>query len=156
PHFTAIAHEVLALYPWVDYVVTGEGEAALCGLLRHLRGKAGLGDLANVAHRGGAGIGLQRLVKPLGDLQRLPFRAYHLVRLEDYFAANPRRLLNYETGRGCIYRCSFCYSPGHWGQGEQAKPADQVVAEVARLRDLGARHLFFVQDNLLNSKAGAL
>src|ERR1043165_2693829 len=24
-HFSAIAEEVLALYPWVDYVVTGEG-----------------------------------------------------------------------------------------------------------------------------------
>src|SRR5947208_2072335 len=83
---------VFDLYPWIDYVVTGEGEAALVSLLRHLRGRAGLGDLVNVAHRGGLGIGLQRVLKPLDNLGRLPFPAYHLVDLAQYFEANPRRL----------------------------------------------------------------
>jgi radical SAM superfamily enzyme YgiQ (UPF0313 family) len=156
PHFSAIAHEVLSLYPWVDYVVTGEGETALRLLLQYLHGHAGVGDLVNVAHRGGQGIGLQRLHKPLPTLARLPAPAYDLVDLSLYFEANPRRLLNYEPGRGCAFRCSFCYSPGHWGQGEQIKQADRVVEEVRQLRELGARNLFFVQDNLLNSKAHAL
>jgi radical SAM superfamily enzyme YgiQ (UPF0313 family) len=156
PHFSAIAHEVLSLYPWVDFVVTGEGESALRLLLQYLQGQAGVGDLVNVAHRGGHGIGLQRLLKPLPSLARVPFPAYDLVDLSLYFDANPRRLLNYEPGRGCAFRCSFCYSPGHWGQGEQIKQAERVVEEVRRLRDLGARNLFFVQDNLLNSKAHAL
>ena len=156
PHFIALPHEILNLYPWVDFVATGEGESALRSLLRYLQGRGGRDDLVNVAYRHEGSIELRRVLKPLSDLGRLPFPAYDLVDLAQYFEANPRRLLNYESGRGCIYRCSFCYSPGHWGQGEQTKLADRVVQEVSRLRDLGARNLFFVQDNLLNSKAGTL
>lgn len=156
PHFTAIARETLELYPWIDYVVAGEGEVALRSLLRYLRGRAGAEDLVNVARRDGAGMALRRVLKSMASLAELPFPAYHLVDLNAYFAANPQRVLDYEHGRGCIFRCSFCYSPVQWGQGGQSKAIDRVVDEVARLAALGARHLFFVQDNFLNATAPAV
>lgn len=152
PHFSAIAPEVLRLYPWIDYVITGEGEWAARALLRFLRGKATASDLLNVAHRNGSGIRLDRRLKPLASMTELPAPAYHLVDLPLYFETNPMRLLDYEHGRGCIFKCAFCYSPVHWGQGEQVKEVDRIVEEVAHLYDLGARHLFFVQDNFPNSK----
>jgi len=155
PHFGAIAREVLELYPWVDYVVTGEGEAAALSLLHYLRGQALVGQMMNVAYRDGAGVTLRRVLKPLASMHELPFPAYHLVDLDTYFRTNPVRLLDYEHGRGCIFRCSFCYSPVQWGQGEQSKTVDRVVDEVARQYLLGARHLFFVQDNFLNDPAAA-
>src|SRR5580693_5935572 len=155
PHFSAIASSALALYPWVDYVITGEGELALRQLMRRLAGKAPRAPLVNTAHRTGDGIALQRQLKPLDSLTALPRPAYHLVELPRYFERNPLRLLDYEHGRGCIFNCSFCYSPLHWGQGEQVKEADRIVREVAELYGLGARHLFFVQDNFPNSKATA-
>ncbi len=155
PHFTAIARETLELYPWVDYVVTGEGEAATRSLLRYLAGKAGPSELVNVARRAHGEVILDRVVKPEATLRTLPSPAYHLVDLTHYFTTNPRQLLDYEAGRGCIFRCSFCYSPVHWGQGEQVKGVDRVTGDVLRLRDLGARTLFFVQDNFLNSVAAA-
>jgi len=151
PHFSAIARPALELYPWVDYVVTGEGELALVGLLRRLRGVPVEDELVNVAARRNGTVELRRSLRTLGSLDALPFPAYDLVRLDDYFAHNPVRLLNFDGGRGCIFRCSFCYSPGHWGQGEQVMSADRVVEDVRRLADLGAGHLFFVQDNLVNS-----
>src|SRR5205823_5235381 len=73
-----------------------------------------------------------------------------------YFALNSDRVIDYEPGRGCVYQCSFCYSPVHYGAGAQAKSADRVVADMQRLRDLGAGHLFFVQDNLLNNPRTAM
>lgn len=152
PHFSAIAAEILRFYPWIDFVVAGEGESAARTLLQFLRGRATAGSLINVAHRDGDGIRLDRQLKPLGSMMELPPPAYHLVDLPLYFATNPMRLLDYEHGRGCIFKCAFCYSPVHWGQGEQVKEADRIVEEVARLYDLGARHLFFVQDNFPNSK----
>lgn len=152
PHFSAIAQEVLELYPWVDYVVTGEGEMATRYLLRYLRGKASSSDLVNVAYRTEGNIVLKRIQKSLKTLESLPPPAYHLVDLPLYFETNPMRLLDYEHGRGCIFRCSFCYSPVHWGQGEQVKEVQRVVEEVSHLYELGARHLFFVQDNFPNSK----
>jgi radical SAM superfamily enzyme YgiQ (UPF0313 family) len=152
PHFSAIAAEVLRLYPWIDYVITGEGEWAAQALLRFLRGRAASSDLLNVAYRDGGGVRLDRRLKPLPSMAELPGPAYHLVDLPLYFQTNPMRLLDYEHGRGCIFKCSFCYSPVHWGQGEQVKEVDRIVEEVAHLYGLGARHLFFVQDNFPNSK----
>ena len=151
PHFSAIARDVLELYPWVDYVIAGEGELAALNLLRHLKGKSGVLDLANVAHRSGRDIILNRQLKPLGTLDELPFPAYHLIDLPLYFRTNGMRLLDFEHGRGCVFRCSFCYSPAHWGQGAQVKQIDRIIDDVIRLKNLGARHLFFVQDNFPNS-----
>ncbi len=155
PHFSSIAREVLTLYPWVDYVITGEGELATRGLLRSLRRGMRSGRLENVAYRRGRDIALDRILKPMGSLNELPFPAFHLVDLEQYFQTNPGRLLNYEHGRGCVLRCAFCYSSVHWGQGEQVKRAERVADEVQRLHRKGARHLFFIQDNFPNSKAVA-
>ncbi|MBV8754169.1 MAG: B12-binding domain-containing radical SAM protein [Hyphomicrobiales bacterium] len=156
PHFSAIASHLLELYPWIDFVIAGEGERAAVGLLHYLQGKQGIAGLSNVAHRRGRDIVLNRELKPLRTMNELPFPAYHLVDLSHYFEANPMRLLDYEHGRGCVFRCSFCYSPAHWGQGEQIKHADRIAAETGRLKDLGARHLFFVQDNFPNSMPAAL
>jgi radical SAM superfamily enzyme YgiQ (UPF0313 family) len=155
PHFSAMARTALELYPWVDYVITGEGESAMCQLLRRLAGLPPRGDLVNVARRGDGGVDLDRRLKPLDTMAGLPRPAYHLVDLPRNFAKNPLRLLDYEHGRGCIFNCSFCYSPVHWGQGEQVKEVERIVREVAELYALGARHLFFVQDNFPNSKATA-
>lgn len=154
PHFSAIARPALALYPWVDHVVTGEGEIALRSLLRWLRGVDS--ELPpNVATRRGDTVELRRELQSNGSLDDLPPARYDLVNLDEYFALNPARLLNVDSSRGCIFRCSFCYSPGHWGQGEQKRSSSKVAEEVQRLHALGARHLFFVQDNLVNSAAAA-
>jgi len=155
PHFSAIARLALELYPWVDYIVTGEGEVAMRQLMRVLAGSGRREQLVNTAFRDRSGISLTRRLKPLESLTSLPWPSYHLVDLPRYFRKNPLQLLDYEHGRGCIFNCSFCYSPLHWGQGEQVKEADRIVREVSDLYDLGARYLFFVQDNFPNSKATA-
>jgi radical SAM superfamily enzyme YgiQ (UPF0313 family) len=152
PHFGSIAREVLSLFSWIDYVVVGEGEAALPALLRSLREN---GTIANVARRVAGGVELTRAAD-FADPDSLPWPAYHLVRIADYFETNPLRLANYEPGRGCVFRCAFCYSPGHWGQRHQFKSVERVVAENARLEAMGAEYAFFVQDNFLNSKTATL
>ena len=155
PHFSALAEPMLRLYPWLDYVVVGEGELATRLLLRHLRGKAPSSSLVNVAFRHRGQVLSSRQFKTLASLDELPFPAYHLVDLDEYFRLNPYRVLDFEHARGCQLRCAFCYSPVHWGHGEQARRIDRVVEDVHRLHALGARHLFFVADNFVNSKGFA-
>ena len=152
PHFSAIAKDVLEFYPWVDYVVVGEGEIPARTLLRNLRGMASPGEFSNIAFRRHGEFALNRKFKPHSDLSELPFPAYHLVDVEDYFHLNPYRVLDIEHARGCMLRCGFCYSPVHWGQGEQRKRIDRIIEDVHRHYELGARHLFFVADNFVNSK----
>ena len=155
PHFTGIANQVMGLFDWVDYVVTGEGELPARTLIRYLRGKASLSDLSNVAFRHRGIVELNRCYKPWTTLDDLPFPAYHLVDVEQYFELNPYRVLDIEHARGCMLKCAFCYSTGHWGHGEQSKRIDHIVEDVHRHYELGARHLFFVADNFVNSRSFA-
>ena len=155
PHFSASAGPMLRFYDWVDFVVVGEGEQPTLDLLRALRDAKPLSGLSNVAYLEGGQLRLQRRLKMLPGLDDLPFPAYDLVDLDAYFELNPYRVLDIENARGCALRCAFCYSPTHWGQGEQARSVDRVLEDVHRHHELGARHLFFVGDNFLNSKTYA-
>jgi hypothetical protein len=152
-HFSAIAEEVLTLYPWVDFVVKGEGELPARALIRGLRAGRISPDNAPVglALRQGGSVVASHARKPLEHLDQLPAPAYDLVNVEEYFRANPERVLDYEPGRGCMYKCSFCYSPVHYGSGGQSKSIDRILADMQQMQDMGARHLFFVQDNFVNN-----
>lgn len=148
-HFGAIGEEVLNRFPFIDYVVEGEGENALLAILAHTDGTGGLP--ANVWHRdqGAVSKGRNEHVRP--PLEEVLFPAYDLVDLPRYFAINPDYLLNYEAGRGCVFKCSFCYSPFQYGDAVRNKSPERVVEDLRQLAELGARHIFFVQDNFLNS-----
>jgi radical SAM superfamily enzyme YgiQ (UPF0313 family) len=153
-HFSSIAEEVLSFYPWVDYVIKGEGEAPFRDLIRAIKKGSRLNAdnaPANVAFRDGERIVTSHFKKPYEDMDELPFPDYRLVNMEDYFKLNPDRVLDYEPGRGCIYKCSFCYSPVHYGPGAQSKTIDRILSDMEKLQSMGAYHLFFVQDNFLNN-----
>lgn len=149
-HFSAIAEEVLSLYEWIDFVVTGEGEIPFRELLTRLRdGTQGAPSGVAARKRGGVTIGPR--LRMFEHADEIPQPSWQLVDLRPYFELNPDRVIDYEPGRGCVYKCSFCYSPVHYGAGVQSKTAARIVADLQLLQQLGARHVFFVQDNFLNN-----
>ena len=153
-HFSSIAEEVVTFYPWVDYVIKGEGELPFRELLREIKKGRRLNAVnapSNVAFRDGGRTVTSHVKKPFVDMDELPFPDYRLVNIEDYFRHNPDRVFDYEPGRGCVYKCSFCYSPVHYGPGGQSKTVDRIISDMERLQGMGASHLFFVQDNFLNN-----
>jgi radical SAM superfamily enzyme YgiQ (UPF0313 family) len=141
PHFSSVANDILKNYPWIDFVVKGEGEAAFEKLVRDLHGS--------------------RYEKPravLTEQSTQPWSAnpaYDLVDLDSYFAVNPRRCINFEGGRGCRFKCSFCYSPSHY-VGARNFSIDSKIEELSSLAARGASHAFFVEDNFLNDTAHAM
>jgi hypothetical protein len=139
-HFSSIAEEVLAAYPWVDFVVKGEGEGTF-------------GDLI----KGGAESARQAAPAILSSAapHEPPPPSYDLIDLESYFAINTRRCLDFEGARGCRFKCSFCYSPVHYSSTRDFD-IDANIAELERLVRLGAKHAFFVEDNFLNDPARAV
>jgi radical SAM superfamily enzyme YgiQ (UPF0313 family) len=149
-HFGAIAKESLENFWFIDYVVAGEGDHAIISILERLA-NAKIMLPGNVWYREQGLVlpGTREISRP--SLESLPFPAYDLVDLQRYFRVNPNCLLNYEAGRGCIFKCAFCYSPFQYGDSVRNKEPQQVVDDLRRLAELGARHVFFVQDNVLNS-----
>ena len=51
-----------------------------------------------------------------------------------------------ETGRGCPFRCDFCSVSAFYGARHRHRPIADIVEELRRLR---AKHVFFVDDNLV-------
>ena len=101
-----------------------------------------------------------------GDLEKQVFHKLYRetgnVRLED--SPTPRfdllNLQRYATAtiqlsRGCPYRCEFCDIIVMFGRKPRYKPVAAVERELDALRGLGARKVFFVDDNFIGNKASA-
>lgn len=87
--------------PYVDYIIRGEGEAALLEFCDTFdRDKKKLGKLKNVN---------LNTLRPLVDMDKLKLPNYNHVdfRKYDTFYIN--------LSRGCPGSCTFCYSPKMWG-----------------------------------------
>ena len=106
-------------------------------------------SVANIAYRKTDGATVDRRREIYNDPDDLPLPAYHLVDIDEYFSINQCRLLCLEDSRGCQLKCSFCYSPGHWGHGERRKSIERTLVEMRNLKELGAHQIFLVGDNLL-------
>jgi radical SAM superfamily enzyme YgiQ (UPF0313 family) len=59
-----------------------------------------------------------------------------------------------EAGRGCHFRCEFCAVQSVFKNTQSRRPLDEVIAEVASIRDR-RRLFFFVDDNITSNLAEA-
>ncbi len=81
------------------------------------------------------------------DLRATPIPQWELIDLRDY------AIMNLQYSRGCPFDCEFCDITVLYGRTARAKSADQVIAEMERLLQLGWRgHIFFVDDNFVGNK----
>jgi Radical SAM superfamily/B12 binding domain len=138
-HFSSIATDLTETYEWVDFVVKGEGEDSFDQLLKQPLRRLRKSRTA-----------AERVLSFQSTNNLSSFPGYEFVKVDDYFAVNSRRVLDYEGGRGCRFKCAFCYSPGHYSR-VRSFSIDQRLAELNLLTQLGAAHVFFVEDNFLNN-----
>jgi radical SAM superfamily enzyme YgiQ (UPF0313 family) len=59
-----------------------------------------------------------------------------------------------EAGRGCHFRCDFCAVQTVFGATQTRRPADEILSELATLRDSKGL-IFFVDDNITSNMAQA-
>lgn len=138
-HFSSIHRKLLDDTNAIDCFVVGEGEAAFQRALVALETPRGQKSLPSVIS---------------GDIDGArfghPFRAFERIDLEEYFRASGRRRVSYEGGRGCVFRCSFCYSPSFYSGGARDLDPERLVRDWARLEELRVEQVFLVQDNFTN------
>lgn len=120
--------EVLSLYNWCDYVISGEGEypfAALCDAIFSHSDPA----IPGVCYRENRGVVLSEPYIGEGE----PPSPY----CDDYFASLHGRICYLETSRGCPYSCAFCLS-GRCG-GVRFFNLDRAKQEMLLLANSGAQ-----------------
>ncbi|MBQ3069298.1 MAG: DUF4080 domain-containing protein [Clostridia bacterium] len=92
--------ELLKRYPFVDYVLSGEGEWAFPSFLDHRNGE--LSAVCGLTYRENGAI----LTNPVREYKDTPPSPY----CDEFFEQLNGRISYIETSRGCPYRCAFCLS----------------------------------------------
>ncbi len=142
-------HPDVYLDAGADYVILGEGEAALVDLVAAFD-SGNPHTLAGLAYR----VDSQTIRTPprpvIADLDALPFPAWDLVDGARYRAIWTARhgyySMNMVTTRGCPFHCNWCAKP-IWGQRYHARSAENVVAEMVWLKaHFAPDQLWFMDD----------
>lgn len=146
PYASAVHRETLDAFPSVDYIVRGEGELAFEQLLLSLRGPADLANVGNLTWRTPRGDVRANAELPLiSNLDMLPWPDLSRIELagED--------IIYVEIGRGCPFRCNFCFTAPYWKRKHRIKSAERVIAELKYFRDCYGRTDFNFTHDLLTT-----
>jgi radical SAM superfamily enzyme YgiQ (UPF0313 family) len=145
PHACALTYDVFAQCPAIDHVILGPGEVPCLALVNgehpeHIRG---------CLSRGQAPMPAPVFAEPLPFAEQ-PQPARHLVPIRAYTGAGrlPFTQTSMMITRGCPFRCMFCSSTV-WGKQWSKRDAEDIIAELKLLRDVGFTEIFF-QDDTIN------
>jgi radical SAM superfamily enzyme YgiQ (UPF0313 family) len=81
------------------------------------------------------------------DMKDSPPPDWSLISAGDYVN------INIQTSRGCPNQCDFCDVIQYVGRRYRTKAIDQIMQELQNALDIGARTVFFSDDNFLGNKA---
>ncbi len=95
--------KVLEENPYVDFVISGEGEKAFVSLLDALSGDISLYDVPSLSYRDNGNIKQTPLISG-GDINEYPFS------YDDSIKDYKGKIIYYESSRGCPFNCSYCLS----------------------------------------------
>ncbi len=111
-----------------DYIVQGEGEAPLLGLIRAMKGKGSFLEVPGLGYRIQDRVVVQanRGLAEVKELEELPDPAYDLLPEGVY------ETISIESARGCKFKCKFCSTKflGSW----RGVSAESFVDRLERLK----------------------
>jgi radical SAM superfamily enzyme YgiQ (UPF0313 family) len=134
--------------PYVDLIVSGEGEAAFEELVKALETGSPVSRVPGIWHREN---GAARFTgnRPFIDLDARPPLGYELVAMDRY----RRRLfgrdhVSFTSSRGCTSSCAFCWEPAMNRRKWRPMQPETVIEHLKRIvRDYGIRGFLFTDDN---------
>lgn len=83
---------------------------------------------------------------PLRDLNNLPVPKYELL--------NPKKtgfMLPVQAGRGCPHLSSYCSIACVYKGRYTARPVSEVMRDIRRVKELGFRHFYLLDDNIMGT-----
>jgi radical SAM superfamily enzyme YgiQ (UPF0313 family) len=146
PHASAVHRDTVLKFPEVDFVVRGEGEIALGSLVEVLANGGSLRDVGNLTFRERGEVVTNPEFPLIESLDSLPFPDLSRI---DYEADDQIFL---EIGRGCPFRCNFCFTAPYWKRRHRIKSAERIIEELIYLKrdyiidDLNFTHDLFTTD----------
>ncbi len=154
-HMTSYPNELLS-YSEVDFGIMGEGETPFLKLAEALRDQTPYETIDGLVFKKEGKVIINKpWIEP--DLNALPYPARHLVPWEKYsviIADYPMATIS--TGRGCPYRCGFCYKQPS-DMKYRFRNADSIMGEVWEVYNkYHVREICFVDDTFTVEKKHVL
>ena len=135
--------------PPVDYLVGGEGELGLVGLMHALQGTRGWDEVPGLWDAARPTLAPRPIVVPDLGLHPTPdFRGLDLGRYRHRSPTLGRPFLPYQLLRGCRHGCTFCADES--ARRLRLRPVAHVLRDLRALRDRYGVHDFYLLDNLVN------
>lgn len=139
-----------------DIACIGEAEETIVELLRALELKTPLDAVEGIAYRDGTHVTVNNRRLPVQDIDTLPFPAYELFPIDHYrlirfvHASDTDFVFPVLSGRGCKFKCNFCY---RLEDGFRARSAESIIEEVNLLRtDYQISYIYFFDELLMSSE----
>ncbi len=151
----------------INYVFIGESEKTLLEFTRHLS-QGNISDmhqLDGIAYKENNHVTISPKTAFIENLDEIHLPARDLFPMEKYFAVSSpmggvfksRRNTSVLTSRGCPGRCNYCTSTKLWGAKFRQRSAENVLDELAELKDkFGVEEVRFSDDNFTLNKKRAL
>ncbi len=150
PHVSFDAENTLALYPEIDIVVRGEGEATVTELLAVIHTPEKWQSIPGIVFKDKDQIRTTSQRPFIQDLDALPLPARHLLPMARYQALGyPVSII---TSRGCPNHCIFCLGRRMVGQKVRFRSADKIADEIEQLCALGIFTINIADDLFTASK----
>ena len=158
PHPSAIPSETLKDYSAFDFVISGEGEAALVQLANALsEATTDFFHISGLTFRDGGEVienGKPTTLIPLDDLPFPTFDGLPLKKYRRMYSWMKGLTLPIQAARGCPFSCSFCFPVN--GREMRYRSIDSIITEMERdVSDYHARNLVFV-DSTFSIKQGRI
>ena len=140
-----------------DVAVLGEGEVTIVEVLDALSNNKALTSIKGIAFRDGDKIIINEDRPLIQDIDTIPFPAYHLFPINYYRLMRPMPgatktdfILPVLTGRGCSFKCTFCY---RMDDGFRQRSNESIIEEVNLLKkDYALTYIIFSDELLMSSK----
>lgn len=135
-------------YSEVDYVISGEGEQALLGLLHVLnRGThpKELKDVQGLSYKVDSKIVHNKRGKLLEEISGITPEVYSLIDLSSYAKFVSAHMM---ATRGCPYGCNFCSLKSMWYKTYRVRPVKDVVQEMRFLKEAGFKRVHLKDETL--------
>jgi len=132
-------------HPLVDVVVIGEGEQTFLEVVDAIFKANNLTGIPGTCIQKSDGEVVFGPKRPFLNMDELPLPAYDLIKMEDYHGIEYQ--FDYQSSRGCPFRCAFCYNTVFCGRRYRKKSSDKVIKELIHLHDkYGVINFAFVDD----------
>lgn len=134
PAASPISALIMSKFPFIDFVVRGEGEETFVDLICCLQGKKAPGEIPGLTWRNGSSVvtnGPRHLERNLDQLPVPAFEAF------DMTGGAPLYL---DVGRGCPFVCQFCATAPFWKRQYRMKSIERICRELCLIRDRYGRN----------------